>query len=89
MESGLVIQLENGSSVSLEPSCYCVFIDETGTETLSDPKYPIFGFGGCGILASHYKGWLMLPWKRMKQGYFGDTDIPIHAVDIKAWRPRF
>lgn len=85
MKRGLELKLKLADDciISLEPSCYCVFIDETGTETLSNPNYPIFGFGGCGILAAHYEEWLMQPWKRMKLGCFGDADIPIHAVDIR------
>lgn len=83
MTKGLVIQIENGELIELEPSCFCVFIDETGEESLHDPEYPIYGMGGCGILVSHYTEWLDSPWKKMKELYFGNSGIALHATDIR------
>jgi len=89
MAKNLVIQLEDGVLIELESSCYCVFIDETGSESLRDPNYPIFGMGGCGTLVSHYWEWLALPWTRMKSLYFGDPNIALHASDIRPGISRF
>lgn len=89
MEENLVIQLEGGELMELESSCFCVFIDETGSESLRDPNYPIFGIGGCGIMVSHYREWLALPWTRMKSLYFENPNIALHAAEIRPRMPEF
>ncbi|NCB51156.1 MAG: hypothetical protein EOM54_04645 [Clostridia bacterium] len=44
----------DGSELKASPNTALIFLDETGDELLSDPIYPIFGFGGCCILVKDY-----------------------------------
>jgi hypothetical protein len=56
-----------------------VFIDETGNDTLSDKRYPIFGLGGCAVLASDYEMLINIPWNNLKKNYFrGQTSHCMH-----------
>lgn len=79
------ISLNNGADVvsELEPSCLMVFIDETGHELFADSKYPLFGLGGCAILATSYISHLSQPWRKLKADFFDGTDMPLHAHALR------
>lgn len=66
----------------LEPNDLLVCIDETGSETLSDPRYPVFGIGGCAIRGDRYVSEIDQPWREIKSSYFAGPDKPLHANDI-------
>lgn len=68
------------------PSTSMLFcIDETGDEALSDPKYPLFGLGGCAAPVRHYALEMALPWMGLKEKHFGSRGRRLHAVDYKKW----
>jgi hypothetical protein len=35
----------------VRPDCLMFFCDDTGHEDFCDPKFPLFGIGGCAIMA--------------------------------------
>lgn len=57
---------DDGTLLNISPNSVLVFLDETGDEQLNDPAYPIFGFGGCCILARDYFDNIDKPWSNMK-----------------------
>src|SRR5262249_13665436 len=59
-----------------------VYIDETGSESLSDPAYPVFGLGGCAIEGSRFYEAIEKPWKDLKARHFGGAAKPLHASEI-------
>jgi hypothetical protein len=63
------------------------FVDETGHEDFADPNFPIFGMGGCGMLAAAIDQNLRGPWREMKARYFGGADVPLHASDLRSPTP--
>lgn len=60
-----------------------VFLDETGSEDLSDPVHPVFGLGGCVTTAGQYGSILDVPWKRLKEQHFPDVKGALHAADLR------
>jgi hypothetical protein len=60
------------------------FTDETGHEDFADPNYPVFGLGGCALLAAAIEQNLRQPWRRMKELYFGGADDALHAADLRS-----
>lgn len=60
-----------------------VGIDETGCEDYKDEKFPVFGLGGCAILARDYFRFLDGPWKDIKHRYFGGADVQMHASQLR------
>jgi hypothetical protein len=64
-----------------------VFIDETGNESLDDPKNPTFGRGGCGCLYPEYKDLIKKPWRKLKRERLGGANKPFHATDFEQTRP--
>ena len=57
---------KSGGVLQVHPYCLMFFVDETGHEEFADPKFPIFGMGGCGILAAAIEQNLRAPWQKMK-----------------------
>jgi hypothetical protein len=57
------------------------FVDETGEETLSDPRYPVFGLGGCAVMARDYARLVAGPWRTMKLKEFGSFETSMHAAE--------
>lgn len=78
------IETKEGKNISLEPSCLMVFIDETGNDRLCDERYPIFGLGGCAVLASDYENLIGIPWDNLKNNYFRGADEPLHASELNS-----
>lgn len=70
----------------LNPSGLCLlhFLDETGHEQFADPQYPIFGIGGCAALAESSHRLVDVPWRQMKQKFFGSETFPLHASSTLA-----
>ncbi|MES9830477.1 MAG: DUF3800 domain-containing protein [Candidatus Thiodiazotropha sp.] len=79
----LIFPSESGQEFSPSGSTYLLFIDETGGEDLSDPNFPIFGFGGAGLPASLYISNLINPWLHIKEKSFGGESTQMHAADLK------
>jgi hypothetical protein len=72
------------SQLHVGPTCLIFFIDETGHETFADPRYPIFGIGGCAVLSSLADAEINTPWGEMKAAHFGGANAPLHAADLRA-----
>lgn len=78
------IKTTEGKKISLEPSCLLVFIDETGNDVSFDEKHPVFGLGGCVVLASDYDKLVSTPWNNLKNNYFKGVDEPLHASKLNS-----
>jgi hypothetical protein len=65
-----------------------VFVDETGHEHFADVNHPVFGMGGCAVMADQYEQEIVIPWKAMKAEHFGGADIPLHACDLPRRLPQ-
>jgi len=76
------LTFDDGSLLNVSLNSIIVFLDETGDEQLNDPQYPIFGFGGCCILARDYFDIIDKPWSNMKHEKFDLHDKPLHATGI-------
>jgi hypothetical protein len=74
--------LSDGTTLNASPNTALVFLDETGDEQLSNPKYRIFGLGGCCVLASDYVKLIDSPWTSIRKEIFGLTNSPFHTTDI-------
>jgi len=72
---------DNGTLLNISPNSVLVFLDETGDEQLNDPAYPIFGFGGCCILARDYFDNIDKPWSNMKIENFDLIHKALHASE--------
>jgi hypothetical protein len=72
------------TSLRVGPACLLFFIDETGHETFADPKYPVFGLGGCAITSSSAEAIIAHPWRAMKAAHFGGENVPLHAGQLNA-----
>lgn len=77
----LSIEHENGK-MDIPDSALIVGIDETGCEDYKDKKFPVFGIGGCAVLARDYFRFLDEPWKMMKDNHFGGQENRLHASDL-------
>jgi hypothetical protein len=64
------------------------FVDDTGHETFADPSYPVFGLGGCAMLAAAIDPVLRAPWRAMKDRHFGGADVALHASDLRDPSPQ-
>src|SRR6266851_5506328 len=74
--------LEDLSSLEVSNSTMFVFVDETGHEGVHDPKFPLFGFGGCLSFAVDYEIAIAKPWKEVEQTFPSDM-LPLHASELK------
>ena len=59
------------------------FVDETGGESLTDPKFPVFGLGGCVVRAEDYHEIIAGPWSLMKMHHFGGLRARLHAAELR------
>jgi Protein of unknown function (DUF3800) len=78
---------ETDDTLRLPPRSLLIFVDETGSEDLSDPQNPTFGRGGCGALLSEYQDSIIKPWRRLKRRRLGGAAKPFHAADFERTRP--
>jgi len=78
-----VTQDNKAFEVSLAPSTLLVFVDETGNDSLRDPKYPIFGFGALALQAEVYCNSLREAWLQMKDVAFSGRNMELHACDLR------
>src|SRR6516162_8617273 len=75
---------KTGDTLQVHPHCLMFFTDETGHEEFADPNFPIFGMGGCALLAAAIDPVLRQPWREMKAHHFGGADVPLHASDLRS-----
>ena len=67
----------------VHPNCLMFFCDDTGHEDFRDRNFPVFGIGGCGIMAGAIEPVLKQPWRAMKAAHFGGPDVPLHASELR------
>src|SRR5215831_3973272 len=67
----------------VHPNCLMFFCDDTGHEDFQDRNFPVFGIGGCGIMAGAIEPVLKQPWRAMKAAHFGGPDVPLHASELR------
>jgi hypothetical protein len=76
------LRSKDGERLTVHPHCLMFFVDETGNETFADPQNPVFGLGGCALLAAAIDPVLRTPWQTMKALHFGGADVPLHASEL-------
>jgi hypothetical protein len=74
---------KTGEILQVHPHCLMFFVDETGHEEFADPRFPVFGMGGCGLLAAAIEQNLRRPWRQMKELHFGGANVPLHASELR------
>jgi hypothetical protein len=80
--SPALILMHEGEEVPIAETSLLIFIDETGHEELSDPDFPVFGFGGCVCLARDYIDIVHVPWGKV-ESQFSNDKLPLHASDLR------
>lgn len=70
------------TTLEVSPDCLIFFLDETGHELLADPRFPVFGLGGCAVLASDLDRVVRDPWREMKAASFGGAKVALHAAKL-------
>ena len=84
--------MKNDPILNVRPDCLMFFVDETGHESFADPDYPVFGLGGCAVLAGNIDHLLRAPWRAMKDHHFGGrmfACMPARSGTLrpnKSWR---
>jgi hypothetical protein len=61
--------------------------DDTGHEDFADPDFPVFGIGGCAIMAGAVEHVIKRPWQALKAKHFGGADVPLHASELRDLTP--
>lgn len=82
-ETGLTMNFDDGTQLSLTPNTAMVMIDETGDEQLADPKHRLFGMGGCCILAKDFLSQMENPWKEIMKNHFHFNGAPFHVSGMR------
>lgn len=65
----------------LPNDCLAVFADDTGHEALV-PDQPVYGLGGCAVLAQDLDASVRTPWREVRRQATGSPDTPLHASDF-------
>ena len=73
----------DGPRLQVQANCLMFFVDETGHEEFADPNYPVFGIGGCVIMAGAVDAVIKRPWRALKEEHFGGPDVKLHASDLR------
>jgi hypothetical protein len=74
----------SGPVLQVHPHCLMFFVDDTGHEEFADHNFPVFGLGGCALLAAAVDPNLRQPWRSMKERHFGGADVPLHASELRS-----
>ncbi|MET4037956.1 MULTISPECIES: hypothetical protein [unclassified Bradyrhizobium] len=56
-----------------------VFVDDTGHEVLV-PRHPVYGLGGCAVMAGDLDRLIRHPWHEVRRKVTGSADTPLHAA---------
>lgn len=67
--------------LKLPDDCLAVFADDTGHEALV-PGHPVYGLGGCAVLAQDLDAVIRSPWREVRRQVTGLLDTPLHASDF-------
>tara|TARA_E500000178_G_scaffold326273_1_gene354351 strand:+ start:1158 stop:1901 length:744 start_codon:yes stop_codon:yes gene_type:complete len=80
-DNSLLLHTDQGK-LHVSSNTLLIFLDETGTETLNDPKAPYFGVGGLLVECRNYQKQVEVPWSSIKDKYFDGKGSPLHASDM-------
>lgn len=80
---GVLSIVDEKGILDVPDSSLSVGVDDTGNENFSDKKHPVFGLGGCAVMAKDYFRFLDDPWHYMKETYFGGAEQKLHASELK------
>lgn len=72
------------TTLHLPPTCFVAFVDETGHEWLRDKKHPVYGLGGCGVLARDLTSCLEDPWRGVRKVVSGSQEQALHAAALRS-----
>jgi hypothetical protein len=61
------------------------FIDDTGDPAYRDPVNPVFGLGGCVVLARDLDRLIRHPWRDVRTALAGSATATVHATEAE-WR---
>jgi hypothetical protein len=61
-------------------NCLLVFVDDTGDPAYRDPINPIFGLGGCAVMARDLDRVIRQPWTTVRTTVGGKTTARLHAT---------
>lgn len=65
--------------LNLADQSLVVFVDDTGLEALAQ-GHPVYGLGGCAVLAHDLDRVLRRPWHDVRRKVTGSADTPLHAA---------
>jgi len=65
------------------PNCLLVFVDDTGDPAYRDPVNPVFGLGGCAVLARDLERAVRGPWAAVRTALGGRPDAKLHAKRVE------
>ena len=83
MSKGVLSLVHEKGVMDIPDDALVVGLDETGCEDYKDSQFPLFGLGGCAVLARDYFKYLEDPWHYIKEKYFGGKEVKLHASDLK------
>jgi hypothetical protein len=75
----MIVPLSN--DLLLPDRCLAVFVDDTWHEALV-PGHPVYGLGGCAVLARDLARRIWEPWKKIRQRVTGSPDTTLHASEF-------
>jgi len=66
-------------TLNLADQSLVAFVDDTGHEALV-PGHPVYGLGGCAVMAGDLDQVLRRPWHEVRRKVTGSADTPLHAA---------
>lgn len=87
MAIGVLSLAHESGILDLPDSALVVGIDDTGDESFANADHPLFGLGGCAVLAGDYFSFIDDPWHELKEQFFGDRDLKLHASELNCPTP--
>src|SRR5271156_5252732 len=69
--------MTDSEQLILQDRCLAVFVDDTGHEAMKG--HPVYGLGGCAVLARDLEGVIRQPWKEIRKRVTGSADTQLHA----------
>jgi len=85
--SGVLSLVHESGTLNVPDSALIVGIDDTGNESFVNSDHPLFGLGGCAVMAKDYFRYLDDPWHELKEIFFGDRHIKLHASELNSPSP--
>lgn len=79
---GVLSLVHESGTLDVPDTALVVGIDDTGDESFANNDHPLFGLGGCAVLAKDYFRYLDDPWHELKEIFFGDRHVKLHASEL-------